>query len=689
MIGLAFSHPWMLAALAAVGLPVLIHFLTRARPRRVPFPPYRFLVQACAGQQSVHRLRTLALLALRCLAIAALVLWFAQPYRQPSAPAQGPGAARRVVILVDASMSMRAVQQGMTHFSRAQSGASDLLRGLDPGSEAAVILAARTPRPLLPALSRNLPALHNALVSAQPTFEIGDPSSALESARQWLGVEGGTIEVFSDFQRSNWERVKQLPPGIAVRLHPVATEPVRNLAIAGARLLPSQPVAGETAQVVCLVFNATPQPRQESVRLQLAGLTQEATVSVQPFTSAEVAFQVSFVQPGVFSGSVSLPPDDLREDDTHHLVVQVQQALSVLIISDAEPADARSAAFFLTRALAPSQETAPGYRILRRHSQDADRGALETSDVFVLVPPAALSGEAGEILARRTLEGVPLMVVLDGPAASTLVPPGISPPFQLLQAVRSTEGEPLLPGVTPWFNDTDAPQWSDLRVHRHWLARMLDGRSEDMLLSYADGSPALTLSQAGRGQAVFANLPLTPDGGNLIGHPAFPSLVHELLRTLRGNRPAPAITPGEAWTLEAATSGDAPLQLQDPAGKPVEARPMTSGRTTRIPMPTASQPGVFEAKQAGSTVGATAVNVDPRESDTRPIALADLKPGTGSSVVVASPDAELSEAAQRENFWPALAALALLCLAAEMALLAIWRRQSTPASPQQPMEVPR
>jgi len=38
----AFANPWLLAGLAAVGLPVLIHYLTRARPRRVAFPRSSF-----------------------------------------------------------------------------------------------------------------------------------------------------------------------------------------------------------------------------------------------------------------------------------------------------------------------------------------------------------------------------------------------------------------------------------------------------------------------------------------------------------------------------------------------------------------------------------------------------------------------------------------------------------------------
>lgn len=168
----AFTNPWLLAGLAAVGLPVLIHYLTRARPRRVAFPPFKFLLEACAGQQAIHRLRTIILLTVRCLAVLALVLLFARPFMKPSGAATNPQAKQRVVLILDASLSMRAVQGGIPLFARAKSEAADVLRGLESGQEAAVILVGATPHSLLPALSRNVPALHEGLVKAEPTFEL-------------------------------------------------------------------------------------------------------------------------------------------------------------------------------------------------------------------------------------------------------------------------------------------------------------------------------------------------------------------------------------------------------------------------------------------------------------------------------------------------------------------------------------
>jgi hypothetical protein len=465
---LAFTHPWMLAALAAVGLPVLIHFLTRARPRRIAFPPFRFLVEACAGQQAVHRLRTIILLTVRALAVLALVLLFARPFLKPSGPLNSPEAARRAVLVLDASLSMRAVPGGVPLFARAQAEAADVLRALESGSEAAVILAGTVPRPLLPALSRNIPALHEELVKAQPTFEQGDPAAALALAKKLLGG-AGAIYVFSDFQKSNWEATRELPAGTLCHLRPVATDPVENVALTGLRVAPAEPVAGESVEILGTVFNCTPRPRQETVRLELGEFTQEARVTVPAFGTADAAFHTSFPQPGPLSGQATLAPDDLREDNTRHLSLRVNKAIQVLVISDADAADPQSAAFFISRALAPSAEAAPGLSVIRRHSQDADRGALETADVFVLAPPASISGEAVAIMERRVQEGARFLAFLDGPTAPLLIPATFAPPFQLQPPVSSAGGDTLVPGPRPLFSESDAGDLAAVRFRRHYL----------------------------------------------------------------------------------------------------------------------------------------------------------------------------------------------------------------------------
>jgi hypothetical protein len=492
-------------------------------------------------------------------------------------------------------------------------------------------------------------------------------------AKRFLGGSG-TVYVFSDFQKSNWDGAGDLPAGVICRLRPVTTEPVSNVALINARLVPEAPVAGEAAEVVCSVFNCSPRPREETVRLQLGDFTQERRVAVPPFGTLDCGFTVTFPQAGTLVGKAWLEPDDLREDNTRHLAVRVHKALQILLLSDSDKGDSRSAAFFVSRALVPSPQAAPGFHIVRRHSQDADRGVLETADVFLLVAPAALTGEAAEIITRRVQEGARFLAVLDGPTAPSLVPAGFNPPFQLVRAVYSATGESLVPGPRKLFSDADAGDWSSARFNRHCQNQVHPNRSQDVLFSYPDGSAAVTFSPVGKGAAVFVNLPLTPEGGEFIGSPMFPATMHELLRVLRRGAEGVAVTPGTAWVLEAAASGEGMLTITDSEGARVEAQVIASGRTSRLAMPPASTPGIFLVKQGDVVAGADAVNVDPRESDTRPIAVEKLKAAEGAAVTVVRDEEDLLLAEKVRPLWPRLAAAAAGLLALEMLLLGWWRR---------------
>jgi len=539
-----------------------------------------------------------------------------------------------------------------------------------------VIAVGVTPHSLLPALSRNIPALHEELVKAEPTFEMGDFPAALALAQRLLGGSG-TIYIFSDFQKSNWDAVRELPAGTICRLRPVTTEPVDNIALVSARLLPEEPVAGEAAEAVCTVFNCTARPREETVRLQAGEFNQERRLTVPPFATAEAAFNVTFSQEGTFTGKAWLEPDDLREDNTRYLAIRVHKQLQMLLLSDSDANDYRSAAFFMSRALVPSVQAAPGFHLIRRHSQDTDRGILETADVFIPVAPVTLSGEALEIITRRVQEGARFLAVLDGPTAPALIPAAFNPPFHLERMLVSDAGESVLPGLRKLFSDADPGDWSGVRFRRHYRTQVLDGRSGDVLLSYADGSAALTFSPVGKGAAVFANLPLTPDGGDFIGSPLFPATIHELMRTLRRSSEIHSVNPGTSWVLEAPRKGEGSLTISDPEGGPVEGQLLASGRAARLAMPAARLPGIYTVKQGGVLVGAEAVNVDARESDTRPIALDKLKGGAGTAISVMRDERDLLLAGKAKPLWPQLAITAAVLLALEMILLALWRR-STP-----------
>src|SRR5215212_7145254 len=106
---MGFVQVSMLAALAAVALPVIVHLIFRRRSRPVDLGTLRFLKVAVRRETRRRRLKRLALLALRvgCVVFAALL--FARPYK---AEPHGTGTAGLTVVLLDRSASMARTRDG-------------------------------------------------------------------------------------------------------------------------------------------------------------------------------------------------------------------------------------------------------------------------------------------------------------------------------------------------------------------------------------------------------------------------------------------------------------------------------------------------------------------------------------------------------------------------------------------------
>ena len=139
---MTFLHPWaILIGVAAATGPVLIHWLTRPRPTRLPLSTLRFVREAVHQRRAWHRLRDLLLLTLRTLAVLLLALAVARPQwgqRLRTYDLEGAEAAR--VVILDVSQSMASRSGAVEQIERARTIAANYLR-YQPGLTANLILA--------------------------------------------------------------------------------------------------------------------------------------------------------------------------------------------------------------------------------------------------------------------------------------------------------------------------------------------------------------------------------------------------------------------------------------------------------------------------------------------------------------------------------------------------------------------
>src|SRR5882724_5138806 len=105
---MSFLAPLFLTGAAAIAVPVIFHLIRRTTREQTLFSSLLFLLPTPPRVTRRSRFENLLLLALRCFVMCLLALGFSMPFfkkQMNNDPVSG--SARRIVILVDTSASMR------------------------------------------------------------------------------------------------------------------------------------------------------------------------------------------------------------------------------------------------------------------------------------------------------------------------------------------------------------------------------------------------------------------------------------------------------------------------------------------------------------------------------------------------------------------------------------------------------
>src|SRR5436189_4849474 len=103
---MSFLNPIMLAGLAAVSVPIIIHLLNRRKFHKVVWAAMRFIQVSVEQNQRRMRIEDLLLLLLRCLLLVLLALALARPALHSGAPDLLGQSKVTAVIILDNSYSM-------------------------------------------------------------------------------------------------------------------------------------------------------------------------------------------------------------------------------------------------------------------------------------------------------------------------------------------------------------------------------------------------------------------------------------------------------------------------------------------------------------------------------------------------------------------------------------------------------
>lgn len=665
--------PEVLWALVALALPVVIHLFSFRTSKKVYFSDIRWLqlLQQQTNQRS--RLRHLLVLLMRCLAIIALVMAFAQPYFP--AQKQRLASSEAVSVYIDNSASMALGSEVGVNLEQAKAAAVALAKNARPDDRFQLI---RQESSMLEMRSMTREQFIEA-VDATQQVSTSRPLSLIASRQnEWLKAQGrqGRRLWLSDFQLGSQDFEAIQPDTTYVTsLFQFKPNAPTNLYVDTAWLSSPVVTKGKTVRLLYKIVNSGSEARSSvRVALEINGIQKglstldlaagQIVVDTIDFSPAEVGWQ---------KAALVLEDQLVTFDDRYYLSFDIKSAIDVLVITGQQPN-------VYLQALLGSDEF---FRPVYMTDNQLDYNRLKQYPVVVLDHQKSISSGLQLALVEAVNSGASL---LHFPAAEfsqagneLLVQLGLSGLGTVQKGkfpVRSLALQHEL------FQETFSrlPEQPDLPEASQYLPYTSSNRAIT-LLGLNNRDALVSTHKVGEGRLLQFHVPLDPAWSNLQQHALFVPLVYRSILLSGGIRPL-SYRLGKAEAIS--------LRLQLPAQEVFE---LSSDKNRYIPELRRQQGSVSlqldELQQAGwyalkssksDTVYAwLAVNADKVESELVFMAEEALEQESKRlgasyfSFTNAEITPQLVQHAQSNPLWKWFLAAVLIFLMAEILLLKFWK----------------
>jgi hypothetical protein len=696
-----FSNPALWIGSAALGVPILIHLLTRRTPRDMVFPTLQFIRSAKANQSSIHRLRHILLLIVRTALFLFILLAFLKPIliRGAGFASKDDKAGKSTVILMDASASMGYSSGAVTSFSRAKVAALEILDHHNAKDRVNLVLMTAVPQSSFDSLIENLFLLRKDVREAQLTQEHADINAALaEAVRQLDSVPGRRKEIYliSDFQRSNWSSVNfgTVSRNIQIVFIPVGPNNAENISITSVAVLPASPTVAEPAEIVCKVANYSDRSCEVPLELMFEdGEVLSQQVSLGPRMTASASFRVRIHKSGRYECRLSIPNDGLEVDDRRFFTFGVTQAINILLVSDDTPEKTKSGSLFLNRAINPfwqAQDATAVASVIR--SEQLSELNVAGVQVVMLSGINELSRPAAEVLINYLRDGGSvvyfhvggadahnLKVLTDVSEGDFMAPYTITGQIDLsLKGNHATLAEANFDHrLLSKFKESG--ELSDFQFYSFFSTERVKQKGQ-ILLRYDDRNIAMAEKTVGSGTILLCNFGCSLEHSDIARHTLFVPLVHEIIKGLRpsaGARNSFEVGDQCSMTTGAVTKGDQ-VEFRSPADEVVDGNIEVGISGAAVFFPKTKQCGFYRIYVGDESVCSVAVNVNPLESNLETLAVSQLRelaqiPETSFHAAAGS-QASINKLLAGRPIWHYFLLGAIGLLALEQILVSIWKR---------------
>ncbi|MCC6816113.1 MAG: BatA domain-containing protein [Saprospiraceae bacterium] len=330
-----FSYPGILWALGLLAIPIIIHLFYFKRYKQVYFTNVRFLKELVEETSHKNKLKNLLILISRILALAALILAFAQPFFKDLKA--GSAHHKAISIFVDNSWSMNSSSSDGSLFIRAKRSAFDIIQAYSDYDRFQIISHEMSGKQSH--LFSKTEAF-TALEEIQQTSTVNNLNKIIYKQVQSIkGLNGYDKEIFilSDFQKSIVDPLKDtLDSQISLNLLPFTGIKESNIAIDTAYFINAVVLKNHTNFLIYTLHNYGHED-VEDLKLSYSINGQEYPVQgvqIKAKKSLTDTIPIAVTKSGIQKIILKIADYPIQFDDQYYLSCSASDEIKILVIYD-------------------------------------------------------------------------------------------------------------------------------------------------------------------------------------------------------------------------------------------------------------------------------------------------------------------------------------------------------------------
>jgi hypothetical protein len=531
---MVFANPLLLFGLTALAIPILIHLFNFRRYRKIYFTNVRFLSAIKQETRKRSEIRQLLILLSRLLAVASLVLAFAQPYIPSPLRQKKLSGQQAVSVYIDNSFSMEAASREGKLLEVAKSRALEIAGACNPSDQFLLVTNQTGSR-------YNLPVSRDEFITMVREVELSTisvPMSVIllrqKEALGRIATSNKTIYLISDFQRAT----SDLPMFASDTLHsyllvPLVPGKTNNLFIDSAWF--ESPVQQPTQPSVLMVSvkNAgTESVEKVPLKLTING-RQKAVSGVELTPGASRVLSLPFTNEGAGhqQGYAEITDNPVVFDNTLYFSYSLLQSLPVLSINNDRGNPYLEALFGEDSSFSYSE--VPVTRL--------DYSSLTRFPIIILDGLKEISSGLSQELGRYVRNGGQLAVFPPRDIVresytmfcAAMALPAFGRPDTTAFRVERINTESALfsdvfeknaSGKVVLAENTDLPT-----AFFHFGSNGMVHAGGEMLMQLENGDPFLESFSQGKGKVYLFTAPLDPAATNFPKHPLFVPVLFKMV----------------------------------------------------------------------------------------------------------------------------------------------------------------